>query len=112
MPLAKELKSVNVLVPGVKVTSHKNRQEPFMPYFMLSEDATYEFCQDIPGLVNEMGISSHNPIRWRLFIDASTRSFKVVLLFADSSFKPVPLVYAIGMRKLRNYEINFGPHHL
>lgn len=99
MVLASELKSVNILAPGVKVTSYKNRQEPYMPYFMLSEDATYAYCQDIPGLMNEMGISNYNPTRWRLFIDASTRSLKVVLLFEDSSLKPVPLMYAIGMKE-------------
>lgn len=99
MTLASELRSVNVLAPGVKVTSYKYRQEPYMPYFMLSEDATYAYCQDIPGLINEMGICNYNPSLWRLFIDSSTRSLKVVLLFENSSVKPVPLMYALGMHE-------------
>lgn len=57
MILASELNSVHVLAPGVKITAYKHRQDPFMPYFTLSEDATYAYCIDIPGLMNEMGIS-------------------------------------------------------
>lgn len=99
MSLTSELKSVNVLAPGVKVTAYKYRQEPHMPYFMLSEDGTSAYCQDIPGLMNKMGIFNYTPSPWRLFIDASTRSLKAVLLFENSSIKPVPLRYALGMKE-------------
>ncbi|CAH0551025.1 unnamed protein product [Brassicogethes aeneus] len=50
MTLASELNSVHLLAPGVKITSYRHRQDPYRPYFMLLEDATYSYCQDIPGL--------------------------------------------------------------
>ncbi|KAI8116178.1 hypothetical protein CVS40_11714 [Lucilia cuprina] len=117
MTLASELKRVNILAPDDKVTTYKHRQEQYMGYFMLSEDATYAYCQDVPALMKEMGICNYNPTSWRLFIDASTRSLKVVLLFEDNSIKPVPLMYAIGMKeshdtmKLILSRINYDKHN-
>ncbi|XP_017488810.1 PREDICTED: uncharacterized protein LOC108377054, partial [Rhagoletis zephyria] len=52
MILASELKSVNVLAQGVKVTAYKHRQDPFMPYFKLSEDGTQAYCIDVAGVLN------------------------------------------------------------
>lgn len=117
MVLASELKSVSVLAPGVKITAYKHRQDRYMPYFLLSEDATYAYCHDIPGLMKEMGLSKYDPAKWRLFIDASTRSMKVVLLFENSSIKPVPIMYAVGMNesyetmKLILDRINYDVHN-
>lgn len=99
MALTSELYSFHVLAPGVKVTAYRNRQDPYMPYFILSEDATYAYCSNIRGLMNEMGIHDYDPNEWRLFIDASKRSLKVVLLYRDSSKKPVPIMYAVGMKE-------------
>lgn len=44
-------------------------------------------------------VSVYNPDQWRLFIDASKRSLKAVLLYRDSSKKPVPVLYAVGMKE-------------
>lgn len=71
MVLASELNSVHVLAPGVQISSYKHRQDPYLPYFLLSEDAIYAFCTNIQGLMNEMGIHNYDPNDWRLFIDAS-----------------------------------------
>lgn len=49
--------------------------------------------------MKEMGIYHYRPEAWRLFIDASKRSLKAVLLFENSSKKPVPLMFALGMKE-------------
>lgn len=41
MALASELNNAHVLAPGVKITAYKHRQDPYMPFFLLSDCATY-----------------------------------------------------------------------
>lgn len=97
--LASELKSVNVLAPGVKVTGFRHRQEQFKPYFTLSDDKSYAYCHDIASLMLEMNISYFDPDEWRIFIDSSKSSLKAVLLYQDSTIKPVPILYAVGKKE-------------
>lgn len=92
--LARELKSVHVLGPGVKVTGYRHRQSQFMPYFTLSDDKQSAFCNNIEGLMNEMNIDRYEPEKWRIFIDSSKTSLKTVLLYENSTIKPVPILYA------------------
>lgn len=97
--LARELKLLHVLAPGVKVTGFRHRQEPFMPFFTLSDDKTYAYCHDIATLMLEMGVKFFDPDDWRIFIDSSKSSLKTVLLHKDSSIKPVPILYALGKKE-------------
>ncbi|XP_031637078.1 uncharacterized protein LOC116349672 [Contarinia nasturtii] len=98
MTLASELRSVHVLAPGVKVTEYRHRQEPFLPYYTLSEDGTYTFCHDIVGLMNAIGVK-YKKEKWRIFIDSSKRSLKAVLLYENSTIKPVPIFYGVGTKE-------------
>ncbi|CAH0558845.1 unnamed protein product [Brassicogethes aeneus] len=52
--------------------------------------------------MSEMGIDQYEPEKWRNFIDSSKTSLKAVLLYENSTIKPVPVLYAI--KKKENYE--------
>lgn len=93
--LARELKHVNILEPGIKISGYRNRQAQFLPYFTLSADKTYAYCNNIGGLLIEMGVENYDADKWRIFIDSSKSSLKAVLLYEDSSIKPLPILYAL-----------------
>lgn len=96
--LARELKSAKVLDPRVKVTGYRFREEPFIKYFVPSENNTYAFCHNIFGLMSARNVE-YVADEWRLFIDSSKSGLKGVLLFHDNSLKPVPVFYAVGMKE-------------
>lgn len=97
--LARELKSVDVLARGVKVTGYRHRQDQFLPHFTLSEDKTYAYCNNIGNLMVEMGIDNYVAREWRIFIDSSKSAMKVVLLYQDSTIKPVPILYSLSRKE-------------
>lgn len=94
--LARELKKAKVLDKNVKVTGYRFREEPFLPYFRVSDDNKYAFCHDIIGVMTARGIE-YDSNQWRLFIDSSKSALKGVLLFHDNSLKPIPIFYAVEM---------------
>lgn len=96
--LAADLKSLNLLAPGVTVTSFRSRQLAFMPYFTVNNINTFVFCNNIEGLMAEMNIE-YNAEDWRIFIDSSKKSLKAVLLYFDNSKVPVPVAYGTGMEE-------------
>lgn len=87
-----------MLQPGVKVTGFRKRQHLFMPYFSVNATNTFVYCNDIVGLVTELGIQ-YKPEDWRIFIDSSKRSLKAVLLYFDNSTMPVPIAYGVDMKE-------------
>ncbi|KAI6658265.1 hypothetical protein LOD99_15536 [Oopsacas minuta] len=76
--LASRLKEKQVLDRFVKVFFFRKREEHLLPYFSVENKLVY--CNDIPGLLGQLGISSYDPGEWRLFLDSSKRSLKCVLL--------------------------------
>lgn len=90
--LARELKPL--LAHGVKITGYRNRQAQFLPHFTLSDDMKYAFCNNVERLMFELGIEKYEPHKWRIFIDSNKTSLKAVLLYEDSTKKPVPIFYA------------------
>lgn len=96
--LAADLKNLHLLEPGVKISSFRTRQHTFHPFFTVNDTNTFVYCNDIVGLMNEMGIQ-YNPADWRIFIDSSQKSLKAVLLFYDNSKNPIPIAYGINMKE-------------
>lgn len=85
------LKEYNLLGEGVTITSQKNRQAAFIPHFATENDLT--FCVNIQGLMEALEIP-YDANDWRLFIDASKTSLKVVLLHNDHIYMPIPIAYS------------------
>ena len=57
------------------------------------------FYHDVKGLLEEIGINCHTT-EWRLFIDISTRSLKVVLLHNGNKFPSIRLAHVYTSKKI------------
>jgi hypothetical protein len=68
--------------------------------FFSQEDGAV-FCNDVCSVMEVLG-HEYNPDRWRLFIDSSKVSLKVVLLHKGNRFPSVPLAHAANM--MESYE--------
>ena len=91
--LASRLGEHGVLDSGTKITFYRNRDDLLLRFFTMEDD--FVFCNDIPGLRAEMGLSKYNSDEWRLFIDSSKRSFKCVLLHKGNKFACVPIGHSV-----------------
>jgi hypothetical protein len=56
------------------------------------------FCNDVCSVM-EFLVHEYNPDQWRLYIDSSNVSLKVVLLYNGNSFHSVPLAHAASMKE-------------
>ena len=59
----------------------------------------FVYCNDIQGLLPEMGLPECNPDEWRLFIDSSKRSLKCVLLDNGDKFACVPIRQSVIVKE-------------
>ena len=102
--LASRLYQKNLLAQFTKVSYYRDREQQFLPYFAQVENCVY--CCDIEGLLKELGLMTYDPNDWRLFIDSSKRSLKVVLLNNGNRFGSIPLAYSVTLKE--KYEnVNF-----
>ena len=72
------------------------RHEEFKDFFSLEDDVV--FCNDVCSFMEVLG-HKYNPHRWRLFIDSSKVSLKVVLLHNGNRFPSVPLAHAANTKE-------------
>lgn len=80
----------------------------FMSYFSPGELKNsegqllrYSYCNDVEALMGEMQISelNQNPAKWRLSVDGTTESLKIVLLHNGNKLAPIPLAYSREMKE-------------
>jgi len=92
------------------VCFYRGRHEEFKDIFSQKDGAV--FCNDICSIMEFLS-HEYNPDKWRLFIDSSKKSLKVVLLHNGNKFPSVTLAHAANMKesyesmKLRLGKINF-----
>lgn len=94
--LASLLKNNNLLEQGVTISSQKNRQAEFVPFFKTENDISY--CVDIHDLMQALHIE-YDAEDWRLFIDASKSGLKAVLLHNDNICMPIPIAYSRTLKE-------------
>ena len=82
----------------VKATSYRNRQIEFQKYYTVNTMNTFTHCIDIEGLVNHLGMA-YVADDWRLFIDGSVSSLKVVLLHKTNNKPSIPLAYGTNLKE-------------
>ena len=75
---------------------YRGRHEEFKDFF--SQEDGVVFCIDV-GSVMEVLVHECNPDQWRLFIDSSKVSLKVVLLHIGNKFPSVPLAHAANRKE-------------
>ena len=95
--LASRLDEHGVLDSGTKITFYHNRDDLLLRFFTMEDD--FVFCNYIPGLFAEMGLSKYNSDEWRLFIDSSKRSLKCVLLHKGNKFACVPIRHSMVVKE-------------
>lgn len=96
--LASFLKEGNNLEPGIKITGYRKRQSEYQKFFSVNDDNTFTYCNDIDGLMNAMQIK-YKSNDWRLFIDSSKFSLKVVLLHKTNEKPSIPIGYSTDMKE-------------
>ena len=79
---------------------YRKRDELFLPYF--KEEKQFVYCNNAPGILGELGFSSHNPEEWRLFLDSSKRSLKCVLLHNRNKYGVIPVGHSNALKEQQN----------
>lgn len=95
--LGSRLRERNMLAPGTTYYWFRHREQEFTSFF--SEEETLVYCNNIPELLLKLGLPHYDPIDWRLFIDASKRSLKCVLLHNENKLSSVPVAHSVIMRE-------------
>ena len=95
--LASRLIEHGVLASGIKITFYHKRDDFLLRYFTMKGD--FVFCNYIPGLLAEMGLSKCNSDEWRLFIDSSKRSLECVLRHKGNKFACVPIGHSVVVKE-------------
>lgn len=94
--LGRRLSASNCLHAETKYSFFRNRDVPFRKFFAKDGDLVY--CIDIEGLIDMYGIK-HIKSEWRLFIDSSRSSLKVVLLHNGNKYASLPIGHSVHMKE-------------
>jgi len=77
------------------VCLNHGHHEEFKAFFSLEYGVM--LCNDVCSVMEVLG-HEYNPDQWRLFIDSSEVSLKVVLLHNGNKFLSIPLAHAANMK--------------
>lgn len=88
------LQEKKLVAPGFKVTYARKRSnvKTLDECFAFHENSKISYCNNIDALFDRFG-HPHHPEEWRLFIDSSVESLKVVLLHIGNQYPSVPIGY-------------------
>ena len=95
--LASRVNEKNCLSPRTKITFYRNREQKLLQYFTKEKNLVY--CNDIQGLLLEMGIPKYNPKDWRLFLDSLKVSLKCVLLHNGNKHASIPIGHSTTLKE-------------
>ena len=87
--LASRLREHGVLDSGTKIPFYRDRDGLLIRFFAMEDDFVY--CNNIQGLLSEMGIPEYNSDEWRLLTDSSKLSLKCALLHNANKFACAPI---------------------
>lgn len=94
--LVSRLKEWNLLDKKVKITAARSRDKIYSNFY--TDHGAFVACHDIDGLMHELGFE-HEPTHWRLFLDSSKKSFKVVLLHNGNEKPSIPLAHSTVLKE-------------
>jgi hypothetical protein len=94
--LSLKVKGLESFAPGHLGVFYRGRHEEFNYFFSL--EYAVVFCKAVCSVMNVL-IHEYNPDQWRLFIDSSKQSLKVVLLHYGNRFPSVPLALTANMKE-------------
>ena len=94
--LASRLNEKHVLHSSAKASFYRKRDELYLPYF--KEEIQLVYCDNVSGLLGELGIPSYNPEEWQLFLDSSKHSRKCVLSHNGKKYGTVPIGHSTVLK--------------
>ncbi|GBM13360.1 hypothetical protein AVEN_159779-1 [Araneus ventricosus] len=74
----------------------RNREKEFISFFSQAGELVY--CSNIPGLIASFKVQ-YKPDEWRLFIEASKRGLKTVLLHNGNEYDSVPVGHSVHLKE-------------
>ncbi|GFU64796.1 uncharacterized protein TNCV_2128701 [Trichonephila clavipes] len=83
--LASRLKEKKLLTPETNITFYRTREKNLLPFFF-SQEKYLVFCNDVGGLLQQMGLKNPQPSGWRLFIDSSKRSLCLIIVISTDLY--------------------------
>lgn len=90
--LGSRLKQSKLMAHGTTFAWYRNRDEEFRPFFDMKNDLVY--CTKVQGL----GVD-YDANEWRLFIDSSKSSLKVVLLHNGNKYPSIPIAHSVILKE-------------
>jgi len=90
--LGSRLQQWNLLKKNVRISVYRKMHEDLVQFFKMERGLVV--CTDIDGLMQTLNIN-HNPLDWRLFIDSSKLSLKVVLLHNGNTLPSIPVGHSV-----------------
>lgn len=94
--LASRLKQKHLLAPSAKISHYRKRSRNLATFFTVQNQLCY--CHDINGLFTGLS-QNHVAAEWRLFIDASQRSLKAVLLHIGNCKPSIPIGHSVHLKE-------------
>ena len=97
------LKEWNLLAPSSKISKPRRRPVTFANFYTMSSNSDHPSlccCTDIQGLFQEIRIVN-SASDWRLFIDSSKQSLKVVLLLNGNVYPSIPIAHSVRKKEDR-----------
>jgi len=90
--LGSRLQQWNLLKENVRISVCRKRHEDLVQFFKMGRGLVA--CTDIDGLMQTLSIN-HIPLDWRLFIDSSKLSLKVILLHNGNTLPSIQLGHSV-----------------
>jgi len=97
--LGSRLKNINLLSSETSFSWYKHREKEFTNFF--SKEGNLIFCNDIQGLMECFKIE-YNSSEWRVFIDLSIKSLKIVSLHNANTFASIPIGHSVYLKENYN----------
>ena len=96
--LGSRLSKNNLLAPQTTFYWYRNRDDEFKKYFARNEQHWLVYCNDVSGLVKALDME-YKAVEWRLFLDSSLRSMKVVLLHIGNKAASAPIADSVVFKE-------------
>jgi len=80
---------------------YRNREQEFRSFFIHDKSLKFVYCNDIAGLLNSLKPGIYKPEEWRLFMDSSIRSLKVLRWYCSITqmYWPVPIAHSTFLKE-------------
>ena len=93
------LKKKNLLAIKTTTYFYRDGEKEFRKFFRNDTENSLVNCSDEKGLIGELKSNVYQDEEWRLFIDSSKRSLKVVLLHNGNRFAPIPIAHSTKLKE-------------